>query len=147
MAHGNETWTEERVAELRRLAGDRFSARVIAYKLGGVTRNAVIGKAARLGVKFNSQGRLAGCFAKKVPPSRPIVPAEPPPWEPEAPPPGPGVPMRAATSSHCRWIPGEPAGIDTLYCGAPRIEGASYCAHHRWQSISETERRAEMAAA
>lgn len=41
-------WTEERVATLTKLWADGESASKIAMKLGGVTRNAVIGKAARL---------------------------------------------------------------------------------------------------
>lgn len=44
------TWTDERVAELRRLWGDGMSASQIAAALGAVSRNAVIGKAHRLGL-------------------------------------------------------------------------------------------------
>ncbi len=43
-------WSEERVAELKRLWATGLSARQIAEQLGGVTRNAVIGKAHRLGL-------------------------------------------------------------------------------------------------
>jgi len=41
-------WTEERVEVLKRLWAEGFSASQIAAQLGGVTRNAVIGKAHRL---------------------------------------------------------------------------------------------------
>ena len=41
-------WTEERIAELKRLWSEGFSASQIAERLGGITRNAVIGKAHRL---------------------------------------------------------------------------------------------------
>ncbi|KAA6205637.1 MAG: GcrA cell cycle regulator [Candidatus Tokpelaia sp.] len=41
-------WTEERVEQLKRLWAEGFSASQIAAQLGGVTRNAVIGKAHRL---------------------------------------------------------------------------------------------------
>lgn len=45
-------WTDARVARLKELAQDEnMSARAIAKDLGGVTRNAVIGKLLRLGVK------------------------------------------------------------------------------------------------
>ncbi|HRK63637.1 MAG TPA: GcrA family cell cycle regulator, partial [Terricaulis sp.] len=37
-------WTEERVATLRKLWAEGLSASQIAKQLGGVTRNAVIGK-------------------------------------------------------------------------------------------------------
>ncbi|MFD0934327.1 GcrA family cell cycle regulator, partial [Methylobacterium trifolii] len=44
------SWTDERVALLRRLWEDGQSASKIAAQLGGVTRNAVIGKVHRLGL-------------------------------------------------------------------------------------------------
>jgi hypothetical protein len=42
------SWTDERVALLKRLWGEGKTAAEIAGELGGVTRNAVIGKAHRL---------------------------------------------------------------------------------------------------
>ncbi|WP_287069407.1 GcrA family cell cycle regulator, partial [Methylobacterium sp.] len=44
------SWTDERVELLRRLWEDGQSASKIAAQLGGVTRNAVIGKVHRLGL-------------------------------------------------------------------------------------------------
>ena len=41
-------WTDDRVALLKRLWGEGKTAAEIASELGGVTRNAVIGKAHRL---------------------------------------------------------------------------------------------------
>lgn len=43
-------WTDERVARLSKLWADGLSASQIAADLGGVTRNAVIGKVHRLGL-------------------------------------------------------------------------------------------------
>src|SRR4051794_14808781 len=43
-------WTEERVAILKKLWLEGLSASQIAKQLGGVTRNAVIGKVHRLGL-------------------------------------------------------------------------------------------------
>jgi hypothetical protein len=43
-------WTDERIAMLRKLWLDGLSAGQIAKQLGGVTRNAVIGKVHRLGL-------------------------------------------------------------------------------------------------
>lgn len=43
-------WTEDRVATLTKLWADGLSASQIAKQLGGVTRNAVIGKVHRLGL-------------------------------------------------------------------------------------------------
>jgi GcrA cell cycle regulator len=44
------TWTNDRVATLKHYWKDGFSASQIAQRLGGVTRNAVIGKVHRLGL-------------------------------------------------------------------------------------------------
>src|SRR5260221_14432187 len=44
-------WTNDRIDELRRLWGQGQTASRIAELLGGVTRNAVIGKAHRLGLR------------------------------------------------------------------------------------------------
>jgi GcrA cell cycle regulator len=44
------SWTDERVETLKKLWTDGLSASQIAAQLGGVTRNAVIGKVHRLGV-------------------------------------------------------------------------------------------------
>lgn len=56
-------WTDERVELLSKLWAEGLSASQIAAQLGGVTRNAVIGKVHRL--KLSSRGRTAAA------PSRP----------------------------------------------------------------------------
>ena len=45
-----QTWTDDRVELLKKLWGDGLSASQIAGELGGITRNAVIGKVHRLGL-------------------------------------------------------------------------------------------------
>lgn len=55
--HG-EAWTKERIEKLQKLWGEGLSASQIALRIGGVSRNAVIGKAMRLGLrKRNSDAR------------------------------------------------------------------------------------------
>src|SRR5438094_10225878 len=44
------TWTDERVETLKKLWTEGLSASQIAAELGGITRNAVIGKVHRLGL-------------------------------------------------------------------------------------------------
>src|SRR5579885_266680 len=44
------SWTDERVELLKKLWADGLSASQIAVELGGITRNAVIGKVHRLGL-------------------------------------------------------------------------------------------------
>lgn len=46
------SWTDERVESLRRLLEEGLSAEQISESLGGVSRNAVIGKVHRLGLAF-----------------------------------------------------------------------------------------------
>ena len=57
-------WTEERVAELKKLWAEGHSASQIAKRLGSVTRNAVIGKVHRLGLS----GRATPSRPVKRPP-------------------------------------------------------------------------------
>lgn len=49
------SWTDERITLLQQLWSDGLSASQIASKLGGVTRNAVIGKVHRLGLSDKSR--------------------------------------------------------------------------------------------
>jgi len=50
------SWTDERVEKLKGLWADGLSASQIAKDLGGVTRNAVIGKVHRLGLPARTPG-------------------------------------------------------------------------------------------
>ncbi|KFI26602.1 GcrA cell cycle regulator [Haematobacter massiliensis] len=50
------SWTDERVETLKRMWGEGQSASQIAKELGGVTRNAVIGKVHRLGLSNRGPG-------------------------------------------------------------------------------------------
>lgn len=55
------SWTDERIAILRRMWAERYSASQIADRLGnGITRNAVIGKVTRLGLSGGSTKRAGG---------------------------------------------------------------------------------------
>ncbi|QPC86731.1 GcrA cell cycle regulator [Mesorhizobium sp. NBSH29] len=56
-------WTDERVETLRKLWAEGLSASQIAAQMGGVTRNAVIGKVHRL--KLSSRGRATASPARQ----------------------------------------------------------------------------------
>ena len=58
------SWTDERVTVLKKLWAEGHSASQIAKQLGGVTRNAVIGKVHRLGLS----GRATPSRPVKRPP-------------------------------------------------------------------------------
>jgi len=108
MTDASITWTDERVELLKKLWGDGLSASQIAAELGGVTRNAVIGKVHRLGMSGRGKANAAAAqrprkttrapsaptVVETPPASRPglvLAPvppaaaAEPEPAEPEAP--------------------------------------------------------------
>jgi GcrA cell cycle regulator len=76
------SWTDERVETLKRMWTEGQSASQIAKELGGVTRNAVIGKVHRLGLSNRVGGKedeeLAPAPAAKAEaPSRPEPAARP----------------------------------------------------------------------
>jgi GcrA cell cycle regulator len=81
------SWTDERIATLKKMWEGGATASEIAAELGGVSRNAVIGKAHRLGlkarpspVKANEKKKPAAAApaAKKpAPAAAPRTPAEP----------------------------------------------------------------------
>lgn len=56
-------WTDERVEMLRKLWSEGLSASQIAAQLGGVSRNAVIGKVHRL--KLSARGRATAAPARQ----------------------------------------------------------------------------------
>ncbi|MGP9821251.1 GcrA family cell cycle regulator [Salinarimonas sp. NSM] len=66
MTDATPTWTDERVERLKTLWQEGRSASTIAAELGGVSRNAVIGKVHRLGL--SGRGKAP---EKTAPPARP----------------------------------------------------------------------------
>lgn len=67
------SWTDERVETLKKMWGEGQSASQIAKELGGVTRNAVIGKVHRLGLsnRAGSGGGASKAPAKEKPAAAP----------------------------------------------------------------------------
>ncbi len=61
------SWTDERVELLKNMWGEGRSASQIAKELGGVTRNAVIGKVHRLGLSNRATPAKAAKTAKEKP--------------------------------------------------------------------------------
>src|SRR4051794_31810330 len=94
------SWTDERIDRLKELWTRGMTASQIADELGGVSRNAVIGKAHRLGlqsrpspVKANEAGEDAH------PANAEAQAAEPPPWEESAAPAPAGRPPAAPAAA------------------------------------------------
>lgn len=115
---GRLGWSEERISELKRMWAEGWSASQIAHKLGGTTRNAIIGKVHRLGL----DGRQT--------PSRPLkvrIKSRPLPVQPIVP---GSVSLADLQSWSCRFPCGDPREAGFGFCGCVRIEGSSYCADH-----------------
>ena len=72
------SWTDDRVEVLKKMWGEGQSASQIAKELGGVTRNAVIGKVHRLGLS-NRAGTGAAAAAKADTKPKPAPKAAVPP--------------------------------------------------------------------
>lgn len=79
------SWTDERVETLKRMWAEGQSASQIAKELGGVTRNAVIGKVHRLGLS----NRVGGKDEAEVEAPAPVAAAAPKPEPKPAPEPRP----------------------------------------------------------
>ena len=103
------SWTDERVETLKRMWADGQSASQIAKELGGVTRNAVIGKVHRLGLSNRGgpdvEEEAAPVVADPAPApkpapepvaAKPVPPPEPPRPAPQ-PAPAPQTAMPAAS--------------------------------------------------
>ena len=139
-------WTDEAVETLKRLATDGLSASVIAATLGAESRNAVIGKANRIGVTLHG-GRGGRAPAPDRPGTGRAQPA--PTVRSRSPAPTLEAERRPAwTFAHaevgdmrrvrfadmretaCRWPLGDPKSGEFAYCGLKAAEGRAYCAGH-----------------
>jgi len=158
-------WTEDRVEVLKKLWAEGHSASQIAKELGGVTRNAVIGKVHRLGLS----GRATPSRPVKRPPrlARPkpriqpdgsVITPKPQRVVAEAPlkqnekvamlaamPPQPLADGEAATiltlrDSMCKWPIGDPADPKFAFCGRKSTSGP-YCAEHGKVAFQPAKKR------
>jgi GcrA cell cycle regulator len=142
------TWTDERVELLKKLWADGLSASQIAAELGGVTRNAVIGKVHRLGLSGRAKSssgvpRQRKPRAHMLRVSRPAsrganalalsydMEQEP---EPEVIeniiPLGQRRTLLELNEDTCRWPIGDPATTDFFFCGGKPLNALPYCHYH-----------------
>jgi GcrA cell cycle regulator len=144
------SWTDERVSTLKKLWLDGLSASQIAKQLGGVTRNAVIGKVHRLGLSGRAAPSQPARPVFKAPrPARPATQAMP------------SAPRRVVSADHamasapiqqaqvpamrteepgsatvltlgahmCKWPIGDPSTDSFTFCGRRGSDGP-YCNEH-----------------
>ena len=94
------SWTEERIERLKKMWADGATASQIADELGGVSRNAVIGKAHRLGLEQRPSPVKPGEEKEaKKPAAAPAAAAPKPAPKAEAPKPAAAAPTAAAPAA------------------------------------------------
>ncbi|MEG6508551.1 GcrA family cell cycle regulator [Methyloligella sp. 2.7D] len=160
-------WNEERVELLKKLWADGLSASQIAGRLGGVTRNAVIGKVHRLGLSGRATtSRSSAPRVRRTHTPRPQrqpqvvyatrgATALKPSFEEEeevqvAPAPAVEelvIPLHERATildlkeNMCRWPIGDPGEEGFHFCGRKSPVGVPYCEHHARMAYQPVQRR------
>ena len=105
------SWTEERIERLKKMWQDGATASQIADELGGVSRNAVIGKAHRLGLEARPSPVKPGEEKERPAPAATAAPAaKPAPAERPAPRPAAAAPASPAPAQPAARSPQRPQG-------------------------------------
>ena len=159
-----QTWTDDRVELLKKLWADGLSASQIAGELGGITRNAVIGKVHRLGLSGRAKAPSSSVPRQRKPraPSmfrapRPMMrgntalamPAYDYDVEPEPQvienviPLGQRCALLELNDEKCHWPIGDPGQPDFFFCGGKTGTGIPYCGYHAriaYQPVTDRRR-------
>ena len=131
------SWTEDKVNKLRELWGKGQTASQIAEIIGGVSRNAVLGKAHRLNLsskirtrssaqiqkksnnnentKINFKGRRARFKSLLL--DKNFEPAK-------------NLSLEELNENTCKYMEGNPDEKESSFCGRKNVEKFSYCPLH-----------------
>jgi|TARA_B100002052_G_scaffold264481_1_gene260330 GcrA cell cycle regulator len=131
-------WTDEKVAKLKELWGNGKTASQIAEIIGGISRNAVIGKAHRLNLSAKIKTRTATSNQNfesslneknvKIKRNRKskfkslIIEKD---FEPENP-----KQLEELDENSCKWPIGHPNEKSFYFCGRSSLKDFSYCKLH-----------------
>ena len=130
------SWTEEKVNKLKELWGKGQTASQIAEIIGGISRNAVIGKAHRLNLSAkiktrssfgynnafkskdnNLQKRSRKSKFKSLLLDKDFEPAR-------------NLQLEELTENTCKYMEGHPNEKNSSFCGRKNVENFSYCPLH-----------------
>jgi GcrA cell cycle regulator len=153
-------WTEERIEMLKKLWSEGFSASQIANELGGVTRNAVIGKVHRLGLSGRAKAPMTQSQRPKKPATRQVPTSQPRTQSPpqtagntalktnilpilkpqidlrpkiyslSEPPLVENASILELNEQTCKWPVGDPGDNSFHFCARRSDSGIPYCAYH-----------------
>jgi GcrA cell cycle regulator len=135
-------WTDERVEQLKQLWAEGLSASQIAGRIGGVTRNAVIGKVHRLGLAGRATPTAPRPKSVRPSPAEPVSRVTPLSLESLC----HGVDRPTVSSiggQQCKWPIGDPAAEDFHFCGQPTTSSKPYCAYHSQVAFQPSSARRE----
>ena len=132
------SWTDEKVSKLKELWGKGNTASQIAEIIGGISRNAVIGKAHRLNLSAKIKTRTATSnkiFNDTIEGNKTnskrgrkskfkslIIEKD---FEPENP-----KQLEELDESSCKWPVGHPDEKNFYFCGRSSLKDFSYCKLH-----------------
>lgn len=151
-------WNDERVELLKKFWAEGLSASQIASKMGGVTRNAVIGKVHRLGLSGRATPAKPqrGCELDAREEEQPVAglaraEIEKLIVEPEFVAPailstGDLATVATLKGNMCKWPIGDPAKDDFHFCGQSAPTGKPYCGYHAQMAFQPAQRRPERTA-
>ena len=141
------SWTDDRIEQLKSLWTEGLSASHIAKVMGGISRNAVIGKVHRLGLAGRAcpprgeRLRLATTTRQAIRthlPQPPIVEEDPVILDD-----GSFATVLTINDRMCRWPIGDPADNEFHFCGRKPKGGSPYCEAHSRKAYQPQQLRPE----